>query len=66
MQKADSLQINYFGFDSYRFIPQKRNDVVVNVFLIEAQQGLLQRDRILKIKKSKLITENGITLKKQF
>ncbi|MGE5428582.1 MAG: hypothetical protein ACM3O8_11855 [Methylococcaceae bacterium] len=66
MQKADSIQINYFGFEPYTFTPQNKNGVIVNVFLIEEQQGVLQRDRILKIKKSKLVTEKGLELKKQF
>ena len=65
MQKVDSIQINYFGFKPYVFVPQKRNNAIVKVFLIEEQQELLQRNRILKIKKNKLVTEKGIVLKKQ-
>ena len=66
MQKVDSIQINYFGFEPYVLIPQKKNNIVANVFLIEEQQRLLQRDRTLKIKKDKLVTESGIKLKRQF
>jgi hypothetical protein len=65
MQKADSIQINYFGFESYTFMPQNEKNAVANIFLIEEQQGLLQRDRILRIKGRKLITEKDIILKKQ-
>lgn len=65
MQKADSIQIDYFGFKQYVFIPQKRDNAIANVFLIEEQQLLLQRDITLKIKKSKLVTEKGMVLKKQ-
>ena len=65
MQKADSIQINYFGFKQYMFIPQNRDNVIVNVFLIEEKEILLQKDRILKVKKSKLVTDKGTTLKKQ-
>jgi len=66
MQKADSIQINYFGFEPYTFTPKNKNNVIVIVFLIEEQQRVLQRDKILKIKKSKLVTEKGIVLKKQY
>ena len=65
MQKADSIQINYFGFKPYVFVPHKKNNVIVKVFLTEEQQELLQRNRTLKIKKNKLVTEKGMILKKQ-
>jgi len=65
MQKADSIQIDYFGFEPYVFMPQNKNDAIVSIFLIEEQSKLLQKDRILKIKKSKLITEQGAILRKQ-
>jgi len=65
MQKADSIQINYFGFQPYVFVPQKRNNAIVKLFLIEEQQALLQRNRTLNIKKNKLVTEKGMVLKKQ-
>jgi hypothetical protein len=65
MNNADSIQINYFGFQPYTFIPHNKNNVIVNVFLIEEQQRVLQRDRILKIKKRNLVMENGMVLKKQ-
>ena len=65
MQKVDSIQIDYFGFEPYMFMPQNKDDAIVSVFLIEEQSELLQKDRILKIKKSKLITEQGTTLRKQ-
>ena len=66
MQNADSIQINYFGFEPYVFIPQKKRNAMANVFLIEEQQRLLQKDRTLKIKKKKLIIESGIKLRKQY
>lgn len=65
MQKADSVLINYFGFKPYVFVPPKRNNVIVRVFLIEEQQELLQRNRTYKIKKSKLVSETGMVLKKK-
>lgn len=65
MQKADSIQIDHFGFEPYVFMPQNRNDAIVSVFLIDEQYELLHKDRILKIKKSKLITEQGAMLRKQ-
>lgn len=65
MQKADSIQVNYFGFEPYLFTPQNKRDAIVNIFLIEKQRELLQKDRILRIKKNKLITEQGILLTKQ-
>jgi hypothetical protein len=64
MQNADSIQINYFGFEPYLFRPQKRNNTIVHVFLIEEQQYLLQNDIVLRVKKNKLITESGIILRK--
>lgn len=60
IQNADSIQINYLGFEPYMFTPQNRNDVIVNIFLIEEQQRLLQRDIILKIKKNKLVSDEGL------
>lgn len=65
MQKADSIQVNYFGFEPYLFTPQNKSDAIANIFLIEEQRELLQKDRILRIKKNKLITEQGIMLRKQ-
>jgi hypothetical protein len=64
MQNADSIQVNYFGFEPYVFIPQNKNNVIANIFLEEEQQKMLQKDIILKIKKSKLVTESGIILRK--
>jgi hypothetical protein len=64
IQKADSIQINYFGFKPYVFIPQKENNAIACVFLIEEQQILLQREIVLKIDKNKLVTEKGRILKK--
>jgi len=66
MQKADSIQINYVGFESYVFIPQKRYNTVAEVYLIEEKQMFLQIDITLKIRKNKLVTESGMKLKKQF
>jgi hypothetical protein len=66
MQKADSVQINYFGFEPYVFIPQKKRNAIIDVFLVEEQQRLLQKDKKLKIKKNKFVTESGMKLKKQF
>ncbi|KPK36495.1 MAG: hypothetical protein AMK70_02050 [Nitrospira bacterium SG8_35_1] len=65
IQNTDSIKINYFGFETYAYIPQNTGGIVADVFLKEVQQGVLQKDRILKIKKSKLITEKGIELTKQ-
>lgn len=64
VQQADSIQINYFGFKPYVFIPQEENNAITCVFLIEEQQIFLQRKIVLEIKKSKLVTEKGRTLKK--
>ena len=64
IQKADSIQINYFGFKSYVFVPQERKNVIVKVFLVEERQEVLQRNRTLKIKKNKLVPVKGCILKK--
>lgn len=64
IQKADSIQINYFGFKSYVFVPQERKNVIVKVFLVEERQEVLQRNVTLKIKKNKLVPVKGCVLKK--
>ena len=64
IQKADSIMINFYGFEPHTFAPQNKHDVIVNVFLIEDHQKVLQIDRILKIKKDKLVSETGKVVKK--
>lgn len=64
MQNTDSIQVNYFGFVPYVFVPKNKNNAIANIFLEEERQKILQKDIILKVKKSKLVTESGIILRK--
>lgn len=64
LPKADSIKVHYVGHEPYVLLPKFKNNTIVSIYLKEDKEMLLQKDRVLRIRKNKLITESGITLEK--
>lgn len=65
MQKADSIKVNYVGFESYLFTPQNKRTTIVNIFMLDELHEKLQKDVILNLQKNRILTKQGLKLIKQ-
>lgn len=61
----DSLKIEHLGFQSYSLTPEYGTSWVYRVYLRSDLSEQMEQKRILKIKKSRLITESRLILRKQ-
>lgn len=63
--RFDSLKIDLVGHQPYTLIPEDMDGYIYHVYLKTEIEQRMRRKRIMKISKRNLITESGLTLRRQ-